>query len=173
MTRRSPRTQAGAALVVGLILLLLLTLIGLSAARTALTEERITGNLSDRELAFQLAEGALREAERLLQQPVLPPFNGNDGLYPPPDPALPPRWQTLDWDAAGSHRVYTGLEDAPEGLARAQARYFIEELPRVVTPGQSLAADIPLEDVNFYRVTARAVGIGGAATIVLQSTYQR
>lgn len=173
MIRRPAVRHSGAALVVGLILLLLLTLIGLSAARTALTEERITGNLSDRELAFQLAEGALREAERVLQQPVLPSFSGADGLYPQPDPAQPPRWQTLDWDDADSHRVYTGLEDAPEGLARAEARYFIEELPRVVTPGQSLAADVPLEDVNFYRITARAVGIGGTATIVLQSTYQR
>lgn len=173
MISASRGAQAGAALVVGLILLLLLTLIGLSGARTALTEERITGNLSDRELAFQVAEGALREAERFLQQPVLPLFTGANGLYPPPDPALAPRWQTLDWNSAASHRVYTGLEDADDVLARAEARYFIEELPRVVTPGQSLAADVPLEDVNFYRITVRALGIGGTATIVLQSTYQR
>jgi Tfp pilus assembly protein PilX len=37
----------------------------------------------------------------------------------------------------------------------------------------SLAADTPVDDVSFYRVTARGVGIAGGAAVTLQTTYRR
>jgi type IV pilus assembly protein PilX len=55
--------QAGAVLLVSLVMLLLLTLIGLAGMRLASLEERIAGNQRDREVAFQAAEAALRAGE--------------------------------------------------------------------------------------------------------------
>ncbi|MBK9217169.1 MAG: hypothetical protein IPL70_01255 [Uliginosibacterium sp.] len=58
----SRNRQSGAALVVGLVVLVLLTLLGIAAMRTSALEERMAGNLRESNIAFQSAEGALREA---------------------------------------------------------------------------------------------------------------
>ena len=59
----SLQTQAGVVLAISLIILLLLTLIGLSAMQTSALEEKMVGNMRDKILAFQAAESALRAAE--------------------------------------------------------------------------------------------------------------
>ncbi len=56
--------QSGAALITGLIFLVVLTMIGLTAARMSSLEERMSGNMRDRSLAMQAAELALRDAEK-------------------------------------------------------------------------------------------------------------
>lgn len=59
-----PTGQTGAALVTGLIFLVVLTMIGITAARMSTLEERMSGNMRDRAVAMQAAELALRDAER-------------------------------------------------------------------------------------------------------------
>ena len=71
--RTGPRHSAGATLIVGMILLLLLTGISLTSLKAIKTDERLAGNLQDRHVAFQAAEAALREAEGYLDRPSLPP----------------------------------------------------------------------------------------------------
>jgi type IV pilus assembly protein PilX len=166
------RRQRGVAMVIALIMLVVLTLIGTATARMTLLEERMTGNTQDRRVALQVAEGALREGENLLEEPVLPEFDGNDGLYQPADPDDDPLWRTVDFES-GDVRQYEGFPGADGPLANAEAGYFIEQLPRVPTPGVSLSVDTPVDDVSFYRVTARGVGVAGAAAVTLQTTYRR
>jgi type IV pilus assembly protein PilX len=55
--------ERGAVLLVSLVMLLLLTLIGLAGMRMVQLEERMAGNLRDRQRAFQAAEAALRAGE--------------------------------------------------------------------------------------------------------------
>jgi type IV pilus assembly protein PilX len=62
-----PGKQSGFALIVGLVVLVLLTLIMLTALRMASLEERMAGNLRNQNIAFQAAESALREAEALIR----------------------------------------------------------------------------------------------------------
>ncbi|KEA64591.1 Type IV fimbrial biogenesis protein PilX [Marinobacterium lacunae] len=50
-------------LIVALIMLLLISIIGVSAMQSTSMEERMAGNLYDRHTAFQAAEAALREGE--------------------------------------------------------------------------------------------------------------
>ena len=61
------KKQNGAVLITALLLLLVMTLIGLSGARTTTLEEKMAGNMRDRHRAFQAAEAALREGERLVE----------------------------------------------------------------------------------------------------------
>jgi type IV pilus assembly protein PilX len=164
--------ERGVAMVIALIMLVVLTLLGTATARMTLLEERMTGNTQDQRVAFQVAEGALREGEDLLEEAVLPEFDGNDGLYQPAAPDADPLWRTVDFDS-GDVRQYDGFPDADGPLENAEAGYLIEQLPRVPTPGVSLAADTPVDDVSFYRVTARGVGIAGGAAVTLQTTYRR
>ena len=54
--------QQGAALVVSLIILVVLTIIGITAMRTSTLEERMSGNMQDTLKAFSAAESALDRA---------------------------------------------------------------------------------------------------------------
>lgn len=61
MTNISSR-QRGAALVVGLVLMMVLTILAISTMRTATLELLMAGNAQYKERAFQLAETGLRDA---------------------------------------------------------------------------------------------------------------
>ena len=56
--------QVGAAFVTGLIFLMVLSLLGITVAKMATIEERMSGNMRDRMIAMQAAEMALRYAEQ-------------------------------------------------------------------------------------------------------------
>src|SRR3974390_1967057 len=70
--RSAPDRVRGIALIVGLIVLAVLSLIGIAAFSVSTQEERMAGNSRDRMLAFQAAEAALRGCEAFIQ--------GNGGL---------------------------------------------------------------------------------------------
>jgi type IV pilus assembly protein PilX len=54
--------QRGAALVVALLLLVVITLVGLAAVRGTIMQQKMAGNMYDRQIAFQSAEAAMRAA---------------------------------------------------------------------------------------------------------------
>lgn len=64
----SPRHQSGAALVIGLILLLVLTILAVSGVVSSTLELRMAGNQQQQERAFQAAEVAVEQA---LASPML------------------------------------------------------------------------------------------------------
>jgi type IV pilus assembly protein PilX len=82
--------QTGAALIVGLIFLVVLSMIGVTAARMSTLEERMSGNMRDRSIAMQAAEIALRDAEidlaNILLTATAPPA-APARLCPAADPA--------------------------------------------------------------------------------------
>ena len=55
--------QRGAVLIMALVLLLAMTLLGLTGVRTIVQEEKMAAATQDRNLAFQAAEAAPREGE--------------------------------------------------------------------------------------------------------------
>src|SRR5690606_24216363 len=78
----SHRRQDGAALILALIFLLLMTMLSTSSMRTSTMQERMAGNTRDWNLGFQSAEAALRVAEQFLRdEVVLPEFNDANGYY--------------------------------------------------------------------------------------------
>jgi type IV pilus assembly protein PilX len=68
----SKRTQRGAALVVGMLLLLVLTLLAISGMNTASLELAMAGNMQYQQNAFQAAEAGIEQAL------VLGAFNPSD-----------------------------------------------------------------------------------------------
>jgi len=60
----SSKRQAGAILIISLIMLLLLTIIGLASIRGTSLQERMANNYRDSELAMQAAEAGLRKGEQ-------------------------------------------------------------------------------------------------------------
>lgn len=174
ITNGFPARERGAAMVIALVMLLVLTLLATASARMTLMEERMTGNTQDRNIAFQAAEAGLRAGEGEAQVPVLPDFDVNAaGLYTPAAPGEEPVWDAVDWTDEDEVLVSGELADAPGQLADATVSYVVEQLPRVATPGESLAADASVDEATFYRVTARGVGVSGNATVTLQTTFKR
>src|SRR5688572_666493 len=85
--RRSCSRQRGAALVISLMLLLVMTLLGLGASQSTRMQERMAGNQRDIELAMQGAEAGLRVSESRVSQNV-------------PDDKVSPLFDACDTSAA-------------------------------------------------------------------------
>lgn len=116
--------QRGAALFVVLVLLLVVTLLGLSSLRGTVMEERMSANLFDRSLGFQAAESALREAEARVAlsatRAAFPASACATGLCAMQDSELPERW--LDPAFTGWFHATVAL--APAALGAPQ--YIVE-----------------------------------------------
>ncbi len=162
--------QQGSVLITGLIFLVILTLLGTTALRGTLLEEKMAGNLRDETLAFQAAEAALRSGEIFLEQVTIPEFNGSDGLYHHADSPAPDPVNWAGWGTIG--RVTADID--MDGVA-SQPRYIIEQLPSIPSEGKSGSAQQSGTSLNasMFRIIARGVGGNEATAILLQSTYRR
>jgi type IV pilus assembly protein PilX len=174
--RRAPpagpkRSQAGIALIISLVLLVVMLVLGLSAVRLLSSEERMTGYAYDRSLSFQAAEAALREAEALVEQVKPTPANGactdfTAGMYsvracPSPAAADTPRW--LDNGFGGWARASV----VGTSTTAITPRYFVEYLGGNFPCGPN-PTDTPA--CKRYRITVQAGGAGRGQTM-LQSVY--
>ncbi|PTN38087.1 PilX N-terminal domain-containing pilus assembly protein [Desulfonatronum sp. SC1] len=162
----SSSTEQGSTLVLALVILLVLTLIGVAGMNSTSQQEKMAGNLRDKDLAFQAAEAALREAEQFLQVASLPAFEGTDGLHQP-DRTLwlhPATW-------AANSTVSVEYDVGVQGVA-LQPRTIIEELEPVQLDGESVKfGEMP--DIAMFRATARGVGGTAGAEVILQTIIRR
>ena len=173
MNRYAPRfikpshRQRGATLVVVLILLLLMTLLGLASLRSTVLEERMTSNLLDRSLSFQVAEAGLREAEAAMSlNPAFPAVGCNAGLCARPVPTAIDRW--LD---PGFTAWRTGTVSDPNTAA---PRYIAEDMGEGPNwrDCDRLSPIHPLCLTPRYRLTVLSQQ-AGRASVTLQSIYAR
>lgn len=182
---RGCNAQAGVALVVVLILLLVMTLLGLAVVRSTLLEEKMSSNLYDRSLAFQSAESALREAENAVRTAVLSGTSiGYDCSLPGSEcPVVPPN--TYTGNVAGcAANVQNCWQDgsAHQSLSPGAPQYYVEYFGKrdstdTLSLGSSANANqygggggVQLE--SFYRITARSADptlSSGRAVVVLKS----
>jgi len=176
---RSSRRQRGAALIVALILLVVVTLLALSNLQTVALEEKMTGATYDRQLAFQAAEAALREAEQYVEtnKPIASYTDGDSncpgasainncdlttGLCPPPDKDCDSRWLL---------QSFTGWKQATVQLPAPAEKpwYFIEYLGNTFPCSDGGASDP--KNCKRYRITARSNPGAGRASVMLQSVF--
>lgn len=179
------RRQRGAALLTGLIFMVILTLLGITAARMAGLEEKMSGNMRDRSLAMQAAEMALRDAERDIRGPAAgstrtPPvsgitdfdatcpnglcYNGADGDENGVDWKVTPIWTLVSM--TGTPSVAYGANTSATNIAglSAQPRYLIEGV-RKAPPGRA--------EEFYYRITVRAQGGNPNTVVWLQEVFKR
>ena len=164
--------QKGAVLIVSIVVLLVLTLISVTAMQTTSLEEKMAGNMRNKNLAFQAAEAALRAGEGYLSGATLDSFDGTNGLYQPATGSQQ-RWEMVDWYTAVNVRTYDKDSDGRDlnDLA-SMPTYLIEELSVDTGTGGSLEAGTP-HDSKLYRVTSRGVGGTANAMVMLQSVFRR
>lgn len=172
--RWNRRTQQGAALIVALVLLLVLTVLGTAGLQDTTMEERMAGNFRDYSAAFDAAETALRTGEaavRLSSVFAEMDFDGTDGTFEVTSVSFDPA-------TAGNYSLNVPpdvLTYDSELLVNALPEYFIEQLPEIALPASDLT--IGFQDqaprVRYYRVTGKGTGISPNAEVILQSTYFR
>lgn len=186
--------QRGAVLLVALCMMLLLLMLGVSAARSALNAEKSARGERDRQIALQAAEAALADAERDIEGGNVPAsararlfaHASADGFVDgcgagPADLGLcrrAPANAAPAWQRAGladphdarsvEYGRFTGalLPTALGPLPARPPRYVIELMPYA-----RAGEDAGQRTGNFYRITAIGFGANAASQVVLQSYY--
>ncbi len=168
-----PRQQHGATLVVCMIILVVITFMGIGSIQDTTMEEKMAGNMKNRNMAFQAAESGLRDAEdRLANTAILPNFDGTTtGLIAQVsgNDIAPDNWSGTDWQASGA--TYSlGADTIPD--VADQPQYVIEKLD-TIEEAPSLEAGQPGDSSEYYKITVRAVGGTSSSVVILQTIYQR
>jgi len=174
-----PRHQKGVTLVVSLVILVTLTMLGLSSIQRTTSELTMAGNQRESGLMFQAAEMGLRSAETFIQNQI------SNSVYSDPGKGLydihtandnpgfvgPDYFDANGW-TTGSQLAATFIKDVLE-----QPRFMIEYLgDRSQNPlatglnigggyGQQETGDI----VSIYRSTSRGTGVTGNSFRFVQS----
>src|SRR5215469_13431466 len=176
--------QQGAVLYIALILLMILTIIGVVAARLQTGEAVMARNDHNHQLALQAAEAALRDAEINLADGTwtIAQFAGNtNGLYmlsTEAQGALPAPFvagsiaDQINWNAppANTLMAYTGPALANAPVSPVQTQVIIEDMPPVARAGDPLCTPSnQTQSCAVYRVTVHAVGGDASASATLQS----
>ncbi len=173
----APSAQRGAALMVVLVLLVIMTLLGLASLRGTLMNQRMSANTYERNISLQAAESALREGEAVVAAGTLPSSSFTSsctgGLCSQPVPAV----GTADrWAQPTFAAWQNGTTLASD--ANMTPQYFIELMGTAPNwPGCD--QEVPMNPnclTPRYRITARnlnpaAAGNGDRALVVLQSNY--
>lgn len=174
--------QRGAALLIALILLIVITLVGLAAIGSTLIQNRMAGNQYDREVAFQSAEAALRSATALIDTNpgIIARDCQNGGVDCGPDPFTDP---TLP--AGSIHSVAAGTAPGtytPGTNAAGAPQYVVESLGNWVdydsdtgygqtANSRNYGAQGASSTAVYYRITARSgdpSAVGNRAIVTLQ-----
>lgn len=169
MRSANRNAERGAALVMSMIFLVVLTIIGMAGMDVTSLEEKMAGNMRDRNAAFQAAEAALRDGENFLNaRAVLPAFDGTDGFYSLTTNGTK-NWESVDWGSSAAVISYSG-----PGFdeLNSTAAYIVEDLAAAAS-SDSLEAGVAVDNKRYYRVTARAEGLSDTTVVILQTVYKR
>ncbi len=180
MQTHPKRQQQGAALIVSLLVLTILSLLSISAMQSATLQEQMSGHLRDSQLAFESADAALRDAEQWLDaQSAIPSpcgsVAGGCALFAPSALTALEGSNGKNWWSSRDALWWQqyGLEFASAGQELRQnaedPHTVIEELARV--PDSLVVGVAPQSSRVYYRLTARGVGGSPSAQTIVQSTF--
>lgn len=153
--------QEGVVLPVVIILMLVLAVLAISGMDDTAMQERMSGNLRNRDIAFQGAESALREGEATLQANAAS-FTTNTRIS---------GQASANWDGAtpAESGTLTGLYPAGSVVNLAVPPEFYVGPPELlrVNPGET-----PPKFREIYPVIARSVGANTNTLVILRSTFE-
>lgn len=164
------KQQDGAVLIVGLIMMFVMTLISVSSISSSVLQTQMSTNYRDRQVAFQAAEAALRQGERLAAnytaEADFSTTCANGLCLASLQNAVTYSDYWLDptvWSTSGKHITY-----AVTGSA-TYAKIIIEHMGQKVSDWSSGGPQV--FDPIIYRVTAVGYGQSVNSRVMLQSTY--
>jgi type IV pilus assembly protein PilX len=171
--------ERGISLIIVLLFLVIMTGLGATAIRTAMIEEKMSGNERDRQIAFEAAEAALRDGESEIVA-LLTSASGftlacGTGLCVPSATATP-QWSSVNWNGAVPHAYgsQSGAGTYPVTDVSRAPRYIIELLPDMPPlPGCSavVSSRASCTGGTPFRITAVGWGRRASTQVMLQSLF--
>jgi len=162
--------QRGATLMISLMILLVMTLIGVTSMGTSNLEEKMAGNDRDLNLSFQAAEAALRQAEDYVNNNIVSTaaFDGtNTGLYT--QDSNPDIFAAATWANSISYNgTINYVNTAPQYIVEITSTIGDDDI-NVSGYGESSGSGT----ITAFRVTARGTGGTDGAVTLLQSNFGR
>lgn len=185
--------QSGAVLIVGLVMLLLLTIMGLSAMQGVTMQEHMSGNMRDATMALQSAEVGLRYVEEgllsnLEELDVGVAYNdcsGNCQIIDARNDSTPVEDMlsgSSHWDAKaihyGAYKNTAGNIIAPPAGSGMGSTASIPSLmvEYVTYKGDALGTGTGVVDdtgLDMYRASVKARGGSANSEVILQIIYAR
>jgi len=176
--------QSGAALVIALVLMTVLTMMGVTAMRSNSMDVRVHNAMKDRANAFQCAEAALRQGELFIENVSIRPDDTTIGIPSKTNLQVwkidtttlnnlvneaASWWQTNGW----SDTALTDIS-AEVGCAN-QADYIVQSMGGI---GDNGSGDLSFKaqaesQIDGYRITSRSEGVSDNAVVILQTTFTR
>lgn len=193
--RQNPRlnNQQGGTLVIALVILLVMSIVGVSNMHSSTMQERMAANNRQKSVAKYAAESALNVAQAWLDTnltglSVLSQFDGSGGLYSAvrisaslaPAPHTNDISDLTDANDWGTTTASTGPIMGDDLVSR-QPQYVIEYIGRdyrgladgvVTTDDLSSSAAGASTDPLFFRITAIGWGKDSKIYTVLESIYR-
>ena len=169
------KKQRGVVLIMSLVILMVLSLLGVSSMRTSGLQERMSGNARDNQVAFQAAEIALRAGEDYLKSISLDSVfssNGNNGKFLPRAISSTDAWQVeSNWTSGKTTSVtLADVSKNPEYMIEiVNSEYGTSDEVQNQNDG-GVGGSITIE---LYRITARGYGKNPNTRVMLQSDFGR
>ncbi len=179
--RHARRTdQRGIALAVSLILLVVITLIGLAAARGTTAQQKMTTNFLDRGIAFQQTEAALRVGADAIATSAIGQRNcAAGGITCPVNPFADPN--------LADESIRSALAYVRGANAASQPQYVVDNMGLWDDPDLDTGFDQTANAAQYgaqgttiqsqhYRITARSgdpTETGDRSMVTLQAFYKR
>ena len=173
MNKSNLQTQAGVTLIFSLVILVTLTLIGVTSIQSTRTEISMAGNLRESDLTFNAAEAGLRTAETFVQTSISKTIYNSPGTGLYDDSMEDPDYsQIATWTASQDAGATVTLPDV-----KAQPRFIIKYLG---DRSQNEVASVniggygsgqPGNTVSNFRITAMGVGQSGNSRRYVQSYF--
>jgi type IV pilus assembly protein PilX len=124
--RNARPRQRGAVLFISLIMLLLMTLIGITAMQVTLLQERMAGGFRVQHQAFEQTEGTLKDTRKSLNDAA----NTSGPLYYSPDATLTASTNALPW--ATWLTTEPVVADPSLGISQVNAHISVGSPPAVM-----------------------------------------
>lgn len=169
----SQKNQQGAALIVSLVILVAMTLLGITSMKGTSTELAMAGNLRESGLAFQAAEAGLRSGELIVENSNSNAMfrDGTNSAYLDDSTADPDYLDPNSWAQAETSNVsLAGVYANPSYFIKFMGEWS-QNRPALVNTGSGYGGAPPGISTSNYRVTSRGMGQTGNTYRTVQSYY--
>jgi type IV pilus assembly protein PilX len=172
MKLSTDKRQNGFTLIMSMIILIILTMLGLSSIQGTQTEIAMAGNMRNADIAFQSAEIGLISAETTIEGTISKnTFNDTLGLYaehtPDPDYFNDDSWG--DKNSKESTATLTNVSTNPRYIIKYLGDRSQNEPAKVNIGGYGTQP--PGLTVSYLRTTSRGFGQSDRSVRMLQSYY--
>jgi type IV pilus assembly protein PilX len=164
--------QRGAALILSLLMLLILTLLAVSSMQGTIMQERMVSGAREGMMSLEVAESGLRDAEAAIDNiNVLSVFDGSGELYGRNDNA--PNSATHDWENGSGVKTGTAVSGVTPKyfIQHVGEAYKPEKLTDIVVEGYS--HETGAANAQAFRIVAWSPGASGKSRRVIESYYAR